>query len=378
MKSKYSLVSVRASRRFFMPTILATALALALSVKPSQGQALFWDNTGGTANAWNSLANWSTVVAGGTNPAATPGTGNVATFSATPIVGTAQTVSLNNDQSIQGLDFTSAVTTATTLQAGGTNRILTLGTSGITKAGTGAVTIGSATAGQQVAIALNAAQTWTNSNNTGAMTITNGVSSNASGARELTLGGTSTAANTVSGIIANGSGTVSVAKSGAGNWTLSGANTYTGGTTISGGTLAISNAASMGTAAVTVSGASTLRSTAAITYANSIAVNAGLTLSTPTTGNSTSTYSGLLSGASAITLANNSLGGANMATFAFTNTSNTFTGNVILPSTTGSSEAFSFASIGDGGNFTYSRPSWREMVIYTGACLLYTSDAADE
>ena len=57
--------------------------------------------------------------------------------------------------------------------------------------------------------------------------------------RELTLGGTNTGNNTISGVIANNAGTnntVSLNKTGAGLWILSGNNTYTGGTTISAGT----------------------------------------------------------------------------------------------------------------------------------------------
>ncbi len=56
--------------------------------------------------------------------------------------------------------------------------------------------------------------------------------------RTLTLGGTNANANTVQGIIQNNStGAVSVAKTGSGSWTLSGANTYTGSTIVDQGTL---------------------------------------------------------------------------------------------------------------------------------------------
>ena len=64
----------------------------------------------------------------------------------------------------------------------------------------------------------------------------------ASTARVLTLAGSNTGANTISGIIqdntvgGSGVGTVALTKSGPGTWALSGANIYTGLTTISGGT----------------------------------------------------------------------------------------------------------------------------------------------
>jgi autotransporter-associated beta strand protein len=61
----------------------------------------------------------------------------------------------------------------------------------------------------------------------------------------LTLAGSNTGANTISGVISNGNATngVAVTKSGAGTWVLTGTNTYTGATTISanGGKLQIDN-----------------------------------------------------------------------------------------------------------------------------------------
>ncbi|NCX98533.1 MAG: hypothetical protein EBX35_08155 [Planctomycetia bacterium] len=64
------------------------------------------------------------------------------------------------------------------------------------------------------------------------------------GSKTLTLAGANTGANTLAGIIPDNSvaNPTALAKTGAGRWVLSGANTYTGGTTISGGTLALSGA----------------------------------------------------------------------------------------------------------------------------------------
>ena len=72
--------------------------------------------------------------------------------------------------------------------------------------------------------------------------------------RTLTLSGANTANNTLSANIANnGSGAVSVVKTGAGTWALSGTSTYTGGTTINGGKLLAGGSGSAtGTGAISI------------------------------------------------------------------------------------------------------------------------------
>jgi fibronectin-binding autotransporter adhesin len=118
---------------------LPLAFTLALS-GAAHADTIYWDNSGGTVNSWASVANWSTVVGGGTNPAAIPGSSDVATFSATPIQGTNQTIALGGNQSVLGLDFLSGVTGNTTINNSGGS--LTIGASGVTNAGSGAVNIG--------------------------------------------------------------------------------------------------------------------------------------------------------------------------------------------------------------------------------------------
>lgn len=83
-----------------------------------------------------------------------------------------------------------------------------------------------------------------------AMTMTAGV------ARTLTLTGSNTANNTLAAVIANSTGNVSLSKTGAGTWVLTGASTYAGGTTITSGSLLANNASgsATGTAAVNLNG----------------------------------------------------------------------------------------------------------------------------
>jgi fibronectin-binding autotransporter adhesin len=76
---------------------------------------------------------------------------------------------------------------------------------------------------------------------------------NSDSTRSLILQGTSTGANTVSGVISNGAaGTAGLTKTGTGTWYVTGANTYTGATLVSGGTLYVNG--SLGNTAVTVDG----------------------------------------------------------------------------------------------------------------------------
>ncbi|MBX7211443.1 MAG: autotransporter-associated beta strand repeat-containing protein [Verrucomicrobiaceae bacterium] len=236
---------VPAVNRFLLTGMMSALLACVPHA--TQGATIYWDGTG---TDWGALTSWSTDANLITpDPGSLPGSGDIAAFSISSILSVPQTVNLNANRSVQGLQFFGFNISPTTLLGGGTNRVLTLGAGGITvMAGSGAVTVGSTTAGQNVALSLTATQSFQN-DSTSALAVLNGVSL-VSGTGTLTLTGSSTnAGNIISGVISNGGGTLAMTKDGAGTWTLSGANTFTGGFTLNAGRLNINNAAALGAAA---------------------------------------------------------------------------------------------------------------------------------
>jgi len=94
----------------------------------------------------------------------------------------------------------------------------------------------------------------------------------ASSSRALTLGGTNTADNAITGVIRdnNSSNTVSVVKIDSGKWVLSGSNTYTGSTTVSAGSLIINGNNSAATGILSVASGATLGGSGTIGGATTI------------------------------------------------------------------------------------------------------------
>ncbi|MFY7817860.1 MAG: beta strand repeat-containing protein [Akkermansiaceae bacterium] len=231
MKSKFSLVRVRASRRFFVPTVLASAVVFALmGVKSAQAASMWWD--GGTEN-WSTLAAWSTIASAATpDPTAVPGSADDVTFNRTASNTTANIVSFaGGGRAVRSMTFATTGTSVFRANASGTTtaRTLSLGAGGLTiNSGAGAVTIGEtpATYGA-INVALTANQTWTNN------------SSNTF---------------TLAGIV---SGAFNFTKTGTGIIRLNGVNTMSGTLTVSGGTLQIGSYTGLSTVtSLTVSGGS--------------------------------------------------------------------------------------------------------------------------
>lgn len=128
---------------------------------------------------------------------------------------------------------------------------------------------------------------------TGSLNLAGNVTNiHATSTRTLFLQGASTAANTVSGVISNGTPATLVTKRESGTWTLSGFNTYTGATSVEGGILAITG--SLGNTPVAVSGGTlSLQSSSAVSQ-NTVTLSG--------TGLLTQTVNGAISGSASLVI----------------------------------------------------------------------------
>lgn len=233
------MLSNRAFAIFFIITILI-AISLLLAPRAKAGSAT-WNGT--NSNVWSLGTNWS---AGGP-----PGTGDTATFSnSSATVNGRTTLDLGGGVTVNTILFDTASAAAYTIGSGAVNsQTLTLNN-------TAAITINSTVANNQLfnaAITLGTNRsagttTFTNNSTTNTLTFAGAItgSTNTGGAMGLkTLALTGAGNGTISGIIsdaATGGATTAITKSGAGTWTLSGANTYTSGTAINAGILNLGSA----------------------------------------------------------------------------------------------------------------------------------------
>jgi len=100
--------------------------------------------------------------------------------------------------------------------------------------------------------------------------------SNAAGTVTLTIGNGNGSGGNYSGVIANGTGTVALTKTGSGTITLSGANTYTGATSVSGGTLLVNGSLASGSAVSVTNSGTVLGGTGTISGAVTVGSGANL------------------------------------------------------------------------------------------------------
>ena len=199
----------------------------------------------------------------------------------------------------------------------------------------------------------------------------------ASTATALTFTGNGTAAFNFNGNITSQTGTSTVTKSGSSALTLGGINTFNG-LTLSGGTLLAGNNSTssgndnFGVAGITiyVTGNSTisyLSSALTFSFNKAIDIASGVTLTFTKGGGGSHTYQGVLSGGNNTTVAVNDANTIEARTLVFSNTANTFTGNIDLSA---SNSTISFNSLSDAsgaGNIKFGSNANRSSAFQFGS-----------
>ncbi len=222
---------------------------------PSTGFALDANWIGTTDSQWQENDNWS---------AAYPVSGNTATFDSAGNGNT--TIDLTGGVTVASITFDTINAAAYIIGTGGA------GSQSITLDNTGIISATATVENSQTFdadIVLAGSYTFTNNATdiSALLSFNGGITTSSAGSEILSLSGSNTGDNIISGIIGDGAGTMSVAKDGSGTWILSGANTYSGGTTISAGVVsATTSAEALGTGAVTVASGAALQVTGALDF----------------------------------------------------------------------------------------------------------------
>lgn len=214
-----------------MNRILASLLAVA-SLSPSLNAASnYWIAEDGS---WNVPANWL----GGVN---VPGSTSVTNNADLAYFNTADggVVTVDANRNLRGLVFEGD---AGSFTFSGGNFILTGGDVASITQMSASLSGTNLTQNISSPILLTGNYTFANNSAHSSNAFWLGDLSTNTASRVLTLSGANTGSNTVKGVISNGSGSLGLNKSGAGKWTLEGANTFTGQTVVREGALQLSGA----------------------------------------------------------------------------------------------------------------------------------------
>ncbi len=293
-------------------------LTVGLAWLPTTANATtyYWDGNGTTAGAgttptgtWGTSNFWNTDSTGGSGGTFTNTTaiGDTAIFSAGSDATGAFTVTVSGTQNIGNITFDEGAVTI----SGGTQ--LDLNNGGTIQTAAGTVSAENITTNLLIE-GNTGAYTFTSASTTTAATLNFGGqvfgAANGSHTSTLTLNGSNTGNNTISGVISDGGTKLAVTKGDSGTWVLSGINTYTGATTVGGGTMAIAASGSLSTStAVTVSNGATFApqpaNGGAMTGGASLVLNSGaiLNMSGDSAGGTFDVKTNSTSTAGALTLA---------------------------------------------------------------------------
>lgn len=247
---------------------------------------------GTLSSTWANLLNWTLL--------GPPGSGDTATFNNAGNGNT--TLDLGTGVTVMTILFNTSNAAPYTIGSGA------VGSQTLTLNDSGAITVNSTVTNNETinaSIVLGTSRSTTstisltnNSTTPGQLlTVAGGISPSTAGTgtvttKTLALGGSGNGA--VTGIISgNGSGgvpTVALTKSGTGEWTLSGANTYSGTTTVNAGTLLINGNQSAATGAVTVNNSGTTLGGIG-TIGGTVTINSGANVAPGNSGNTTAILS---------------------------------------------------------------------------------------
>ena len=233
----------------------------------------------------------STTISAGTLELGVGGTSG--TLSAAPLLNNGTLIVNRSDTVTQGTTFPSIIAgTGSVTNAGSGTLVLNVANTyaGLTTASAGTITLSDARAIQNSALDTAGAgavsldtgiTTPTFGGLTGAVDLGTGgaLATGYSGVTALTLNPQSGVTFTYGGVIANGSGDMTLTKTGAGTQALEGLNTYTGATTLKDGTLDLSGGGTiLTTSGITLSGGGLkLTNTAAETGSGRVADGTGIT-----------------------------------------------------------------------------------------------------
>ncbi len=229
------------------PTLGDYADSAAPSTQDAATQAIYYTSqkihiwNGGSSTSWSSAANWNYGVAGATTGSSS---GDTLLFNANP---TNRTPTVDTNRNIMNVTFDTASVGPIALGSAG-------GAALLVSSGGSIVLTARVTNPQVVNCPLfiqgsNGIYTVTNNATSSSATASLGGAINAAGAGSaiFTLDGSNSGSNVVSGAIGNGSATsIALLKTGSGNWTLSGANSFSGGVTVQQGALSASQNGNLG------------------------------------------------------------------------------------------------------------------------------------